>query len=258
MKKDFLWMLGVLIAMFFASCGSESGNLQKGPGVTVTAIADTSVLTEHPTTAPRYACGTGKRLKYDKYLGSDIKLVSVSDTESVFLSDDSLNQIGYIYRPGISTPNSEDKDANIFQSSDSPFTLGFFEDLLKFLLVLCLFGCAVWFLWWLFNQRPVRRTLPRGVGNLPAATPAPVVQTPASPASPTQSAQQPANPSHQDIVSHLKDLMKTMQDTGTTELDYSTHGHEVHLKNSGKNVVKEKKVPTEKSASSDQAGEEKK
>ena len=40
MKKDFLWMLGVLIAMFFASCGSELGNLQKGAGITVTAIAD--------------------------------------------------------------------------------------------------------------------------------------------------------------------------------------------------------------------------
>ena len=246
-------MLGVLIAKVFASRGSESGNLQKGPGITVTAIADTSLIVEIPLTAPRYACGTGRRLTHDKYLGFDTKQVSVSDTESVFLSDDSLNQIGYIYRPGetvVKNEGTDDSSSSIFQSSDSPF--GWLGDLFEILFAIILVALALWFLWWLFNQRPSNQ-----LSHPVATAPAPVPVTPVSATSPAPPAP-PASPSPNEIVSHLKDLMTTMQLTGTTDLDYTTNGHELHLKNSGKKAVSKEKVAAPSSSNEEQKTEEEK
>ena len=260
MKKDFLWMLGVLIAMFFASCGSESGNLQKGPGITVTAIADTSIIVETPLTAPRYACGSGKRLTHDKYLGSDPKLVSVADTESVFLSDDSLNEIGYIYMPGIE-PTVETTEPSFSAPTPISSSWGWLEDFASFLLAILMFAIVAWILWWLLNQRPWER---RGVTPVTSAAPgAAAAVNPGSGGNPSPTptplpASPSPNPSHQEAVNHLKDLMTTMQQTGTTDLNYKINGHEVQLKNSGKKPAeKEKKVETEKSSPSDQATDNK-
>ncbi|MDQ5949646.1 MAG: hypothetical protein QG563_152 [Patescibacteria group bacterium] len=260
MKKDFLWMLGVLIAMLFASCGSESGNLQKGPGITVTAIADTSIIVETPLTVPRYACGSGKRLTHDKYLGSDPKLVSVADTESVFLSDDSLNEIGYIYMPGIE-PTVETTEPSFSVPTPISSSWGWLEDFASFLLAILMFAIVAWILWWLLNQQPWKA---RGVTPVTSAAPgaAAAVNTGSggnpNPSPTPASTSTPVSSGHQEIVTHLQSLMKTMQETGTTELDYRTNGHELHLKNSGKKPAeKEKKTETEKSAPSDQATDNK-
>lgn len=210
MKKHFFLALVAIITVL-ASCQSKSGKriAGKGPGVTVTATADTTLLIPVPRTAPRYACGTGARLKYDKYLGADTLNTEICKTDSVHITGDSLNRLGYVYRPGFRPAPVVPVGGGDEVTSGSNLSSWF----LDLILALMLFACGIWVIWWLFTQKPTNTMTP--------APTAPVVAqpTPVAPAPTPVVAPSPAENVASVTIENLKDLMTHMQTTGTTKLD---------------------------------------
>lgn len=258
MKKEFLWMVAILAAMIamMSSCSSGELGPLPGPGLGISVQIDTSIQVPSPLTSPRYSCESGKRLKYDKLIAVDSVEKYFFAYNSAYISDDSLKSLGYVYRQNLDKAHVGGSNDSDSVSADG---FGWLGDLFQILFAIILVALALWFLWWLFNQKP-RGSTPAAITPAPMS-PAPVVQAPVTTTAPAATATPVASetPLQPDVVNHLKDLMNTMQQTGTTDLDYVAHGHEVHLKNSGKGTGKEEAlvVATQKPEEKTEAGEQK-
>lgn len=227
MKKNFFLAL-VAIVTVLTSCQSKSGKriADKGPGITVTATADTTLSIPVPRTAPRYACGTGARLQYDKYLGADTMNTEICKTDSVHITGDSLNRLGYVYRPGFrSAPVAPAGGGD--EVTDTDFS--WFGKLIMFLLALLFCAGVAWVIWWMFTQKPTNITTPAPTAPV-VVQPTPVAPAPAPVVTPS-----PVENATSVTIDNLKDLMTHMQATGTNKLDALG----IKLENGGKVKPKE-------------------
>lgn len=150
--------MALVAILLFTACNNKAQKIQpegtESKVITTTLDTTIAIAVCKPVTAPRYNCN-GDALPNPKLIGMrttyDSMKISVSKTDTVTYENPSDTTTAAV-PPGFAKGTTKSN---------------WLRELLNLLLAATLIGLTIWFLWWLFRQRP----LGSGGGTYAAATP---------------------------------------------------------------------------------------